>query len=1101
MSRLIKTFQPNESSASRRITYKDFEIPSAVIDSIKIDFIDEAGATYWIVSKNFYDGFGKLIQTKKFDFDNARTIIRNISYNKNSKKDSVCNPYTIFGTSYSYSSPSWSQITTYEYDALGRIIKITHPDGKYSQVKYYANTDTIIDEKGNKTIHIYNAYGAIDTIIDANNNRTCYQYDTLGRLTKVTDAEGRVTKYYYDTLGRLRGVDGPDATSSYYYNGNPVDVLYDEYNDLGNLTLKKDPNGWVRYTYDNINRLTKIELSTDNGSTWADKVRLTYDITTGGPTPYELANPTGRLSKVVTCGIDSITYYYDDRGRLGLKRVNIVGLSGEKSFTYNFNYANQCILIYLSTDDKIKYRYNRLGQIKSVPGLLTTFKYNPAGQIVKLSYDNGVVDTITYDSRLRPILVRAYKTGDILKLGYSYEDNSNIHSITDYLNSRYTQTFTYDALNRLTAVTQLAGIQSFSYDKTGNRTAKNGNSYSYWSNTNRLKTDHRDYEYYYDDNGNIIKRNNSSGSLVDSFAYDWNNRLIYYKKGPETIDYAYNSSGLRVKKHYHKLTPGTGITSRTLFTDAANDLGFKSSGPDTVYNKGLDIEKVYIKNTARYYIFTVVNRYIFAQVSRLKLFITLDLDTIPNSGRITLPEDMKTKVPKNAAWEYCLYIDDGEYGFYRADGTKTVMPSGMTVERIIGPDGSIQIKISKQLLNHYGPLRWTISTFDPGLPVNVDTLHQGGSNAVDVFPGTNKTFGGEINGYGEITTSGINTTTDYTIYYVYDGINPLIEYSPDGSILARYVYAGGLHIARIDGADTTFYHCDVLGSSRKMTDESGSVVWTAYYYPFGEITKSGTADNTHTFTGKEFDENNLNYFCQRYYEAEIGRFLSLDPFGGYIEVPQSQNRYAYCVNNPLRFTDPLGLQVPLFMSPNDYYEFIGHESGLNLFFENSEANIETKIKVFYNTTKNLGSQALETVKGSQLEIELINLGVMLEAYPHPITHYVGIILQLSGYIILGENFIESLEQIIPKSSFYPNEPNLPQPEKHKERQPAFENIHHPKNIVYPPRGYNKLPIEELDEMWNDDYYKNMFPPAWWRKPSEPTKKEEKEILPIPRGLS
>ncbi len=52
---------------------------------------------------------------------------------------------------------------------------------------------------------------------------------------------------------------------------------------------------------------------------------------------------------------------------------------------------------------------------------------------------------------------------------------------------------------------------------------------------------------------------------------------------------------------------------------------------------------------------------------------------------------------------------------------------------------------------------------------------------------------------------------------------------------------------------------------------------------------------------KELDENNLNYFCQRYYEAEIGRFLRLDP-----ENSPASSPYAYCVNNPLRFTDPTG---------------------------------------------------------------------------------------------------------------------------------------------------------------------------------------------------
>ncbi|MEO0124249.1 MAG: RHS repeat-associated core domain-containing protein [candidate division WOR-3 bacterium] len=86
------------------------------------------------------------------------------------------------------------------------------------------------------------------------------------------------------------------------------------------------------------------------------------------------------------------------------------------------------------------------------------------------------------------------------------------------------------------------------------------------------------------------------------------------------------------------------------------------------------------------------------------------------------------------------------------------------------------------------------------------------------------------------------------------------------------------------GADTSWYHCDALGSPRKMTNESGVVVWTGAYQPFGEMLAG--SGNVHGFTGKELDaETGLNYFCLRYYDSQIGRFITLDPFGGYIELP------------------------------------------------------------------------------------------------------------------------------------------------------------------------------------------------------------------------
>src|SRR5690348_11967740 len=63
-------------------------------------------------------------------------------------------------------------------------------------------------------------------------------------------------------------------------------------------------------------------------------------------------------------------------------------------------------------------------------------------------------------------------------------------------------------------------------------------------------------------------------------------------------------------------------------------------------------------------------------------------------------------------------------------------------------------------------------------------------------------------------------------------------------------------------------------------------------------------------TGKERDtESGLDYFGARYFSGAQGRFTSPDPLlsSGRPWEPQSWNRYAYTLNNPLRYTDPLGL--------------------------------------------------------------------------------------------------------------------------------------------------------------------------------------------------
>src|SRR6267142_327831 len=127
---------------------------------------------------------------------------------------------------------------------------------------------------------------------------------------------------------------------------------------------------------------------------------------------------------------------------------------------------------------------------------------------------------------------------------------------------------------------------------------------------------------------------------------------------------------------------------------------------------------------------------------------------------------------------------------------------------------------------------------------------------------------------------------------------------------------------------------DMLGSVRAVTGEkpqtgTAPVVECYDYLPFGRLLSStdnlrntgcypANPDNQlssrlpQKFTGKERDqETGLDYFGARYMSAAQGRFTSPDPMlaSAHILDPQSWNRYSYGLNNPLKYTDPLGLYV------------------------------------------------------------------------------------------------------------------------------------------------------------------------------------------------
>jgi RHS repeat-associated protein len=154
------------------------------------------------------------------------------------------------------------------------------------------------------------------------------------------------------------------------------------------------------------------------------------------------------------------------------------------------------------------------------------------------------------------------------------------------------------------------------------------------------------------------------------------------------------------------------------------------------------------------------------------------------------------------------------------------------------------------------------------------------------------------------------------IYYVFDsGGNVLYEQeNREYMEYMEYVYVLGKHFARVDGnldnsiTKKYFYHTDHLGSTVLITDEQGQQVWSAEFTPFGkQVSKEGELDHAAKFTGKDLDEDTgLYYFNARWYDEEVGRFITEDSIPIDPNDPRTLNYYTYAFNNPIYYNDPTG---------------------------------------------------------------------------------------------------------------------------------------------------------------------------------------------------
>src|SRR6266404_2978415 len=120
-----------------------------------------------------------------------------------------------------------------------------------------------------------------------------------------------------------------------------------------------------------------------------------------------------------------------------------------------------------------------------------------------------------------------------------------------------------------------------------------------------------------------------------------------------------------------------------------------------------------------------------------------------------------------------------------------------------------------------------------------------------------------------------------TSIYAYDGQNLVEETNASGAVVARYAQGENIDepLALLRSGSTSFYDADGIGSITSLSNSTGTLVQTYGYDSFGkQITSSGSLTNPFQYTARELDsETGLYFYRARYYDPNVGRFLSEDP--------------------------------------------------------------------------------------------------------------------------------------------------------------------------------------------------------------------------------
>jgi len=796
----------------------------------------------------------------------------------------------------------------------------------------WGNPEIITDALGHATHTAYDpaSHQFPVRVTNAAGHTTVTQWDLrLGVPEVITDANGAVTHLDYDSFGRVIAVTPPDdafPSVKYTYPGGaaltaPFVVTAETRIDAYAGTPQYR-TAWT--VYDGLGRV--IQTQTAAETNWLGLQSTAYDAL-GRPVtatlPYTVSAGGGLYHPPDWKILPKAVTTYDALGRVSQVQA------ADGSITRKDYRAWQELVLDAEGHQTI-YENDGLGRLTTVREYygtypapdwnaahpaVTTYQYDPQGNLTQVTDALGHVTRIGYDPLGRKTWMDDPSMG---YWTYGYDAAGNLIEQTDAENQ--TLTFAYDDLNRLTHKRHAGDlIAEYGYDQGVNGIGRR----TTMKDTSGVTT------WQYDVQGRTlaeIKTVAGAGTFATAWEYDAAGRVVTatYPTG-EAVRTTYNLRGL----------PET-VTGLDAYLTGATYTAAGQPWQQT-WGNTRQTHSTYEPDTLRLQHLQVSGNLLDLAYTYDKVGNIRTLTDASNTGQVqTFTYDARDRLltAQTTAVGQGQYAETYGYDLMGNIITRTVggevidytygRRHGLTLTEPATPaTNTYQIYLPLMARNFDANLVQqpfavvaTSAGFRAGYDRNGNMLAR-----VEISGTETITYTQEWNVENRLSVV-TNTVTGDVTRFVYDGDGARVLREASGAltvyigaveiaisgtqhITTSYYFAGGQRIAMREGGTLTYLHSDHLGSASLATDENGVRVSAMRYTPFGE-TRYGDAPTDFRFTGQREEDFGWYDYGARLYSASLGRFVSADMVVPDFANPQSLNRYAYVLNNALKYIDPTG---------------------------------------------------------------------------------------------------------------------------------------------------------------------------------------------------